>query len=684
MSSLLASLPAPKNAQNKTRQMTEEVAAPKQLNQSVTGRNAGPPPYGQRSGWVPRRPEDFENGRYTNITSYFSFTSRRVYNPPIPVSPSSALVPLSPNSPSLPFLLYYSAGGAFPEIHVAQFPLNMGRPDKQGQTGRSSQTLALTVNADGDVNYDAIVRQGKNRNTLVASTYSALVPKLEKLNSDMPKPDDEEAQKTAKETADALGKALLKKRSAIDPQALPGQPGAAQYIKYQPSNPQGTTRIIKMQEAQVDPLEPPKFRHTKVASTSGDAPVPIMHSPPRKSTAQDQQDWIIPPCVSNWKNAKGYTIPLDKRLAADGRGLQEVQINNSFAKFSEALYIAEQKARSAVDARGKMQRELLAREKEHKEAELRDLAMKARLDRLGVGGMGERVEEAGGGGGGPSASGAAPMRHHHGKERGVHSDEDDMPRRREKSRSRATDGSESSEEEEDEGKREDETREERRARLSREEIREDRRRERERERRLESKDAHGYKRSKVTRDRDRDISERVALGMAKVAGGGEAMYDQRLFNQDVGGTGAGGVGGNDEAYNIYDKPLFTDRSELFKATAGEGRSKRDVDEADLPGGGGGDVDTKRFKPDKGFAGAEYGSGGGGGGEGGAVVFEQDPAGEAADPFGLGTFLSDVKGGKKKGGALDGIGKRGGMAAAGGGGGGDGTGRRREFVSASDK
>ena len=36
-------------------------------------------------------------------------------------------------------------------------------------------------------------------------------------------------------------------------------------------------------------------------------------------TVQDQQAWKIPPCVSNWKNARGYTIPLDKRLAADGR-----------------------------------------------------------------------------------------------------------------------------------------------------------------------------------------------------------------------------------------------------------------------------------------------------------------------------------------------------------------------------
>ena len=49
-----------------------------------------------------------------------------------------------------------------------------------------------------------------------------------------------------------------------------------------------------------------------------------MHSPPRKVTVKDQQAWKIPPCISNWKNAKGYTIPLDKRLAADGRSLTQV------------------------------------------------------------------------------------------------------------------------------------------------------------------------------------------------------------------------------------------------------------------------------------------------------------------------------------------------------------------------
>ena len=73
--------------------------------------------------------------------------------------------------------------------------------------------------------------------------------------------------------------------------------------------------------------------------------MPVMHSPPRAVSVKEQADWKIPPCISNWKNAKGYTIPLDKRLAADGRGLQETAINDNFAKMTEALYVAEQQAR---------------------------------------------------------------------------------------------------------------------------------------------------------------------------------------------------------------------------------------------------------------------------------------------------------------------------------------------------
>jgi SNW domain-containing protein 1 len=93
-----------------------------------------PPPYLRRKGWVPRRPEDFGDG------------------------------------------------GAFPEIHVAQYPLDMG---KSGAGGGGQKQLAVTVNADGEVNYDSIVKQGSNRDRIVHSGHGALVPKLDKLNKEV-------------------------------------------------------------------------------------------------------------------------------------------------------------------------------------------------------------------------------------------------------------------------------------------------------------------------------------------------------------------------------------------------------------------------------------------------------------------------------------------------------------------
>jgi SNW domain-containing protein 1 len=109
-----------------------------------------------------------------------------------------------------------------------------------------------------------------------------------------------------------------------------------------------------------------------------------MHSPPRKVSAEEQKNWVIPACISNWKNNKGYTIPLDKRLAADGRGLQEVTINDNFAKLSEALFIADRHAREEVKLRSEMQAKLASKEKKEKEERLRMLAQKAREERAGL------------------------------------------------------------------------------------------------------------------------------------------------------------------------------------------------------------------------------------------------------------------------------------------------------------
>jgi len=529
-----------------------------------------------------------------------------------------------------------------------------------------NKTLAVSVNAEGQVAYDALLRQGSHKDKVVHADHKALVPKVDRLSKEaLAKPSEEDVEESVKETAAALGLVVNNKLAVANPATLPAAPGQAQFIKYTPQQ-QGAQyasgagqRIIKMQDMPVDPLEPPKFRHTKVPRGPGSPPVPVMHSPPRPVTKEDQANWKIPPCISNWKNAKGYTIPLDKRLAADGRGLQQSVINDKFAGLSEALFMAEAKAREAITMRAAIQKELLMKDKAKKEAELRELALKARMERGG--GLASRMDTGaaaapgggydredvhmGGGGGGDRVPAG-----------GMSSDDEDLPPPPPRPGYQ-------------------ESREEAEARRKRDEVREERRRERERERRLEAKEAHGAKKSKITRDRERDISEKVALGMAKV-NAGEVAYDQRLFNQE---QGLGSGFGADDGYTAYDKPLFVDRS----AAGGLHRPKAAAD--DEEGGGEGAIRTDKFKADRGFKGAEVSAGP----RSAPVEFERGgpPGGDEADPFGLDAFLSDVKKGAGKGGArgsaLDGIGAAGHMSAGAGGSSLDaqaagGSGRRMEF------
>ncbi|KAI4377765.1 hypothetical protein MLD38_015343 [Melastoma candidum] len=522
----------------------------------------------------------------------------------------------------------FGDGGAFPEIHIAQYPLDMGR-DKSGKPG--SKILPVTVDAHGNVAYDAIVKQNENAKKTVYSQHRDLIPKILKDNQEEDEEDEEiekEIEETTQDTKAALEKIVNVRLIAAQPKNVPKQSSDSKFIKYKPSqqssafNSGAKERIIRMVEMPVDPLEPPKFKHKRVPKASGSPPVPVMHSPPRPVTVKDQQDWKIPPCISNWKNPKGYTIPLDKRLAADGRGLQDVQINDNFAKLSEALYIAEQKAREAVAMRSKVQKEMMMKEKERKEQELRALAQKARSERTGAA---------------PPAS--IPMPSEKVDMDGIET-RGDYERGKERDRDRERDLPK-------------ETREEREERLQREKIREERRRERERERRLEAKDIAMGKKSKITRDRDRDISEKVALGMASTAGkSGEVMYDQRLFSQDKGMDSGFAT---DDQYNVYDKGLFTAQptlSTLYKP-------KKDVD-SEMYGGEDEQfekiVKTERFKPNKAFAGTSDRSGP----RDRPVEFEKEA--EEADPFGLDQFLTEVKKGKK---AMDKVGSGGTMRASGG-------------------
>ena len=63
-------------------------------------------------------------------------------------------------------------------------------------------------------------------------------------------------------------------------------------------------------------------------------------------------------------------------------------------------------------------------------------------------------------------------------------------------------------------------------------------------------------RSKIQRERDRDISEQIALGMPSTSSKGELQFDQRLFNQN---KGMDSGFGEDDSYNVYDKPWRSDK-----------------------------------------------------------------------------------------------------------------------------
>eukprot|EP01099_Mayorella_cantabrigiensis_P008044 TRINITY_DN7402_c0_g1_i1.p1 TRINITY_DN7402_c0_g1~~TRINITY_DN7402_c0_g1_i1.p1 ORF type:complete len:183 (+),score=29.13 TRINITY_DN7402_c0_g1_i1:74-550(+) len=135
---LFASLPKPKytgeheevplHAQPKG----PRIVGPGVIDQSqIVLKRSGPPAYGQRSGWRPRSAEDFGDG------------------------------------------------GAFPEIPVAQYPLDMGRKG----SGSSSNALTLQVDAEGKVKYDAIARQGHSESRIIHSSFKDLIPLRQQANA---------------------------------------------------------------------------------------------------------------------------------------------------------------------------------------------------------------------------------------------------------------------------------------------------------------------------------------------------------------------------------------------------------------------------------------------------------------------------------------------------------------------
>ncbi len=276
-----------------------------------------------------------------------------------------------------------------------------------------------------------------------------------------------------------------------------------------------------------------------------------------------------------WKNSKGFTIPLDKRVAADGRGLQDVQINDNFAQLSEALFMADRHAREEVRQRAMMQQRLAEKERAQKEDHLRQLAQQARAEKTGGG-----------------------------------------SRRRSRSRSGSYSGSDS-------GSYTSDSERERRA-ARKDKLRDD-------ERKMRQSRMGAERRAQVmAREMDRDISEKIALGLAKPTQSAEGMYDSRLFNQSSGFAS----GFNED--NPYDKPLFAAQDAISSIYRARGNAEEDEEE------GAGDKEMSRIQKGSRF-GEALGRGTFKGTEEaevreGPVQFEKD----AGDPFNVDKFLQEVQ------------------------------------------
>lgn len=531
---------------------------------------SGPPPYGNRTGWRPRAPEDFGDG------------------------------------------------GAFPEILVAQYPLDMGRKG----TSSTSNALAVQVDAEGKVKYDAIARRGHGDGRIVHASFKDLIPLRQRVDMgeiSLDRPSEEEVAEQMEKTRTALANLVSGAVAAQKPKNVKGgQRAEPTFVRYTPANQMGDTsrkndRIVKIMERQQDPMEPPKFKHKKIPRGPPSPPPPVMHSPPRKLTAEDQEAWRIPPPVSNWKNPKGYTVPLDKRLAADGRGLQDVTINDKFAQFAEALFTADRHAREEVQQRAQMQQKLAEKEKAQKEEHLRALAQKARQER----------------------STAASSRHES-RTRSVHGSRSPSP-----SSSRSASPSDGEE-----------------AARDRERLRRERRQDAERQLR-QSRMGTERRMQMMAREQNRDISEKVALGLAKPTATNESMYDSRLFNQ----TSGMATGFNED--NPYDKPLFAAQDAISSIYRPRAQMDDDDDNEEAASGEMSKIQkSSRFevlgRAKEGFKGAADAevipplfsfhshprTHGLSQARDGPVQFEKD----TADPFGIDSMIADVTGGGSGSGA----------------------------------
>ncbi|KAG5647297.1 hypothetical protein DXG03_000834 [Asterophora parasitica] len=171
-------------------------------------------------------------------------------------------------------------------------------------------------------------------------------------------------------------------------------------------------------------------------------------------------------------------------------------------------------------------------------------------------------------------------------------------------------------------------------------MRAEKRRERERELRMNNMGTE-QRAKQLARQQNRDISEKVALGLAKPTLSKESMLDSRLFNQES----LQGNFADEDSYNLYDRPLFhgsTAAAAIYKARGNIAEGNEESFGGGTDEGIGNALGNDRFglgQARVGFEGASEQEV-----REGPVQFEKD----TGDVFGLDKFLDEAKTGKKRG------------------------------------
>ena len=301
------------------------------------------------------------------------------------------------------------------------------------------------------------------------------------------------------------------------------------YIDYRLDSNKSKSHLIKLVALPVDPLSNLKYKHHKIPLSYNDEKnfVPVLQEPAQKLSYEEQKKWKIPPCVNMSNNPKGLVIPLDIRLANDGRNLREYQANQNFAKFADILALTEKNVRKEIEERNKIAQSIQIAAAMKKEQELREAAKQARQERKSL-----------------NNNNTTSLM--------FSLDNDDISNKNKKSNISEIDKESNylknkrkrSEESEDEYENEEKERKERN------ELRAIRKKEIEYERRIEIQ--------KKYEKEGRDINDKVLLGQSNMINNNNVI-DSRLYEQQ------GGIENvfeyNDDC-EVYDKPLFNEKNKL--------------------------------------------------------------------------------------------------------------------------